>query len=144
MHSSMAPVRVLEYRVCYGSKDVPSEIRLSGIVVFTSRAESHKGYCHGGSMCSVMDDIIGWTGFCVSGKCIPWSGFTVQVNCNLLKPVQVGKILRLDCVIDKVERRKVFVSAVLHDPENTLNTESCVHAKGEGMVVVNRGVLPGH
>ena len=137
-------MRVLEYRVKCGSTDSPTGMRLSGVVVFTSRAESHKGFCHGGSMCSVMDDIIGWTGFCASGKCIPWSGYTVQVNCSLLKPIHVGKILRLDCVIDRVERRKVYVSAVLHDPESTSDNDSCIHAKGEGMVVVNRGVLPGH
>jgi hypothetical protein len=27
-----------------------------------------------------MDDAIGWMGFCVSGSCRPWSGYTVQVG----------------------------------------------------------------
>jgi hypothetical protein len=56
---------------------------LRGIVHFTSAAESHKGLCHGGAMCSVFDDIIGWTAFSVTGVCIPWSGYTVEVNTRL-------------------------------------------------------------
>ena len=68
---------------------------MAGIVHFTSKAESHQGFCHGGSMCSIMDDAIGWIAFCVTGECKPWTGFTVQINTSLKKPVRVGQILLL-------------------------------------------------
>ena len=146
VHSIGSPVRILEYRVKYPSKLGGGEgTQLNGIVHFTSKAESHQGFCHGGSMCSIMDDAIGWIGFCVTGECKPWSGFTVQINTSLMKPVKVGQILLLRLKIDKVERRKVFASAELVDPDgNSDDGQECIHARGDGLVIVNRGVMDGH
>jgi len=110
---------------------------LRGIVEFTTAAESHRGFCHGGSMCSVMDDVVGWTGFCCSGTVRPWTGFTVQVNTALQKPVPVASVLLVEGRITRVERRKCYVTATLYDPANG----NAVHATTEGMVVLNRGVL---
>jgi acyl-coenzyme A thioesterase PaaI-like protein len=138
-------VRILEYRVQYPRITGGEGTKLTGIVHFTPKAESHMGFCHGGSMCSIMDDAIGWIGFCVTGECKPWTGFTVQINTSLMKPVKVGQILLLQIKIDKVERRKVFASAELIDPEESMDDGSeCIHAKGDGLVIVNRGVLDGN
>ena len=96
-------------------------------------------------MCSIMDDAIGWIGFCVTGKCKPWTGFTVQINTSLMKPVRVGQVLLLRIQIDKVERRKVFASAELVDPDEKMDDGSeWVHARGDGLVILNRGVLEAH
>jgi len=113
---------------------------LTGIVSFTKRAESHQGYCHGGSMCSVMDDVIGWVGFLVTGECRPWSGFTVQVNSKLQRPVPVDSILLVRAKITNIERRKVSIEAVILDPKEDEEND-VVHATASGLVVVNRGVL---
>ena len=93
-HSSSSPVRIIQYLLLSkGVEDLASSSsssstdplpslsypRLVAPVLFTPRAESGRGYCHGGSMCAVMDDAIGWMGFCASGECRPWEGFTVQV-----------------------------------------------------------------
>lgn len=166
VHDRQSPVRVLEYYVKYGPGITHSDetmsktedntetkpairyknfadggvgTKLTGIVHFTKRAESHKGYCHGGSMCSIMDDVIGWVGFLVTGECRPWSGFTVQVNSKLQRPVHVDSILLLQATITKVERRKVSIEAIIKDPKN--GNDDCVHATASGLVVVNRGVL---
>ena len=73
VHDRNSPVRVLDYYVRYGpginvargdddgtATTVYKNFSrggvgttLTGIVHFTRRAESHKGYCHGGSMCSI-------------------------------------------------------------------------------------------
>mmetsp|Transcript_40689 Transcript_40689/g.41265 ORF Transcript_40689/g.41265 Transcript_40689/m.41265 type:complete len:231 (+) Transcript_40689:55-747(+) len=111
---------------------------LTGIVHFTKRAESHQGYCHGGSMCSVLDDVIGWVGFLVTGKCIPWSGFTVQVNSKLQRPVLVDSILLVQAKIIHIERRKVSIEAIILDPK----VANAIHATGTGLVVINKGILP--
>lgn len=166
VHDRQSPVRVLEYYVKYGpgishpdennskndsNPDAAYSIRyknfvrggigttLTGIVHFTKRAESHQGYCHGGSMCSIMDDVIGWVGFLVTGECCPWSGFTVQVNSKLQRPVHVDSILLVQAKITNIERRKISIEAIIKDPAD--ENDNCVHATASGLVVVNRGVL---
>ena len=95
-------------------------------------AESHRGLCHGGTMCALMDDVVGWTGFCATGVCKPWSGFTVQINTALKKPVEVGSWLRLEGEIVKIEGRKVSVKARL------LDVDGDVHCEAEGLVVLKK------
>ena len=131
--------------------------QLTGIVHFTKRAESHRGYCHGGSMCSVLDDVIGWCGFVATGQCLPWSGFTVQINTKLQKPIAVNTVLLVRASVTKIERRKVFIEAKLIEPsihnshddddddgeaEEDDQAGEIVHATGDGLVVLNKGVLP--
>lgn len=41
-------------------------------------------------MCAVMDDAVGWLGFCESGVCLPWSGFTVQIDTSLKRAITIG------------------------------------------------------
>jgi acyl-coenzyme A thioesterase PaaI-like protein len=137
---------------------------VTGYVHFTSRAESHRGYCHGGAACSIMDDIIGWTAFCCGtttdsgpGCCIPWSGYTVQVNTKLCKPIPIDSYLYIQGQITNIVRRKVYVTATLYDlrpnPNNNNMDMFCddvedheenriIYAMGEGIVVMNPGILP--
>jgi acyl-coenzyme A thioesterase PaaI-like protein len=110
---------------------------LTGMVYFSPAAESHAGYCHGGSMCSIMDDAVGWVAFCCTGSVQPWTGFTVQVNTALRKPVLVASTLLVQAEIVRVERRKVMVQAKLFDPDQ----DNAVHATCEGVVVLNKGIL---
>tara|TARA_B110000208_G_scaffold14006_1_gene17055 strand:- start:104 stop:775 length:672 start_codon:yes stop_codon:yes gene_type:complete len=83
VHSSSAAARVLQYYLLAqpaAEKGGAAVIKLRGTVKMTPAAESHRGLCHGGSMTALMDDVVGWTGFCASGACQPWSGFTAQVS----------------------------------------------------------------
>jgi len=145
IHDISAPVRIREYWVKWGqgqgiegfSKGGVGTV-LTGVVVYTERAESHIGYCHGGSMCSVLDDVIGWCAFLTTGKCVPWSGFTVQINTSLKKPIKVKSTLLVRGVIKSIERRKVSVEAELINPA----TGNTIHASGIGLVVLNHGILP--
>jgi acyl-coenzyme A thioesterase PaaI-like protein len=111
---------------------------LSGVVYFTTDAESHPGYCHGGSMTAVMDDVIGWVGFCAQNVVRPWSGYTVQVNCKLQQPVSVESILLVRGRITKIEGRKVFVQGELLDPSTREGEDVTVHAQAEGIFILNR------
>jgi acyl-coenzyme A thioesterase PaaI-like protein len=146
IHSPTSPVYIPEYYVRYGpgTTTLPGLDRggvgtkLTGWVYFSERAESHKGYCHGGSFCSIMDDVIGWVAFMVTGKVAPWTGFTVQINTSLQKAVPVFSTLMVVAEITRLERRKVYVEAKLIDPQNQYTQ----HAKADGIVVLNRGVLP--
>ena len=124
VHGASAAVRVLEYVF---KSDEP--LQVVGAAHFRNGAESHKGLCHGGSMCALMDDIIGWTGFCVSGECVPWSGFTVQVNTRLSVPVPVGAWLKVEAQVERCEgKRKVWIRSKLSDPN-----DGTVHCTAEGL-----------
>ena len=95
-------------------------------------------------MCSVMDDVIGWVGFCVSGECQPWCGFTVQVNTALQNPVPVGAWLRLEGEITAVDRRKVHVKASLVAPPRDASGKEVVHCVADGLFIVKKGLENGH
>lgn len=88
-------------------------------------------------MTSVMDDVIGWTAFHVTGRCLPWSGFTAQINVSLKKPIAVGSILKIVGKIVKCDRRKVWVDACLvavaEDDESEIE-----HCTAEGLVILKK------
>ena len=130
VHGARAAVHVPRYYLRGVSGGVGS--KLVGAAHFGPGAESHRGLCHGGTMCSLMDDVIGWTGFCATGVCKPWSGFTVQINTSLKKPVEVGSWLRLEGEIVKIEGRKVSVKACL------LSVDGAIHCEAEGLVVLKK------
>lgn len=162
IHHKSSAIRVLEYRLHHHIPPTPTETEtemndtnldsvpnqiytvgsttLTGIVHFTKNAESHKNHCHGGSMTSVFDDIIGWTGFCCTGKIIEWSGFTVQVNTKLKYPIKVDSVLKITCTVTRIEKnRKVFMTAKLFDPD--VDEGERIHGECEGLVILNRGVI---
>jgi acyl-coenzyme A thioesterase PaaI-like protein len=130
VHGALAAVHVPRYYLRGVAGGVGS--KLVGASHFGPGAESHRGLCHGGTMCSLMDDVVGWTGFCASGQCLPWSGFTVQINTSLKRPVGVGAWLRLEGEIVRIEGQKVSVRARL------LGAEGAVHCEAEGLVVLKK------
>ena len=114
--------------------------QLTGAVHFSEGAESHQGLCHGGTMCAVMDDVIGWTGFCADGDCNPWCGFTVQINTALKAPVKVGSWLRVEGEVSRREgARKVWVTARLVAPA-AAGGEEVVLCTAEGLFVLKKKV----
>lgn len=88
-------------------------------------------------MTSVMDDVIGWTAFHVTGTCIPWSGFTAQVNVSLRRPIAVGSYLKVVGTIVKWEGRKVWIHSQLllvrEEEEDDIE-----HCTAEGLVILKR------
>jgi acyl-coenzyme A thioesterase PaaI-like protein len=140
-HSALSPVRVLEYWADFSASDAADGVgtTLTGPVHFTTLAESHKGLCHGGSMCCVLDDVIGWCGFLSEGRVRPWSGVTAQINTSLRKPIQVNTILLVQATIVKRKGRKIYIDATLVDPSvKDKDGNDTVHAKGDGLVILNR------
>lgn len=92
-------------------------------------------------MTSVMDDIIGWTAFHVTGQCLPWSGFTAQINVKLQRPVAVDTYLKIVGTIIKWEGRKVWVHARLVGgmcSEEEDAAGEIVHCTAEGLVILKK------
>jgi acyl-coenzyme A thioesterase PaaI-like protein len=137
-HSRHSPVRISHYAVKYAPSGGVGTV-LTGLCHFTERAESHRGHCHGGSMTSVMDDVVGWTAFHVTGRCCPWSGYTAQVNVSLKSPVAVGSYLTVCGNIVKWEGRKVWIQSKLVSREDD-EGEEIVHCTAEGLVILMKDV----
>ena len=103
---------------------------LVGIVVFGAGSESHRGLCHGGSMCAVLDDVLGHTAFVSdSASKGPWSGATVQVNCKLRKACRVGAIMKVWGRVVERKGRRAFIEGGLVAEDGT------VHATLDGVTV---------
>ena len=210
LHDIQSPVRIVEYYVNYGTTPTATTTTtttttlvdrknkrggigtiLTGIVQFTKASESHKGQCHGGGFCAVMDDVIAWCAMVITGQCLPWSGYTVQINTTLLQPIVVNTTILAQAIVTHTERRKVYVQARLVCPQSiqalwqlksipfptqTMSTmmskrpdknqsnnkkpkqqfvsqttrmqnqkpivpDLILHAVGEGLVVMNKGIL---
>jgi predicted thioesterase len=84
-----------------------------------------------------MDDIIGWTAFHVTGRCIAWSGFTAQINVSLKRPIAVGSYLKIVGKVVRCEGRKVWVDASLLDVQE--DDDESIHCMAEGLVILKRG-----
>ena len=110
------------------------ERALRGLAVFNERAESHRGFCHGGAMTTALDDVIGHTAILASAG--PWGAVTVQVNCSLKKAVCTGQALLLQGKVSRIERRKVYVDAKLEDQNGE------VYATAEGICVTGVQLQP--
>eukprot|EP00735_Rhodelphis_limneticus_P007402 TRINITY_DN19942_c0_g1::TRINITY_DN19942_c0_g1_i1::g.1336::m.1336 TRINITY_DN19942_c0_g1::TRINITY_DN19942_c0_g1_i1::g.1336 ORF type:complete len:224 (-),score=26.69,sp/Q9CQJ0/ACO15_MOUSE/33.33/2e-07,4HBT/PF03061.17/0.028 TRINITY_DN19942_c0_g1_i1:276-947(-) len=98
---------------------------LSGLVYFGPGTESHQALCHGGSMCAVMDDLVGWTGFAAGNG--PWSAATVQVNTKLVRPMPLGALARAIGWVERIEGRKMYIKGIL---VNCATDEKCAEVEG--------------
>lgn len=140
-HSKHSSVRILDY-VIVAPTDSDSEVveananefpKIIGPAYFSQKCESHRGLCHGGSFCALMDDAIGWMGFCVSGNVKPWTGFTVQINTSLKKAVKVGSTLKLEAWVNRKEgARKYWIGSRLSNSET-----GDVHCEAEGLFLLS-------
>lgn len=134
-HSRNSAVRILQYSILAApdSRSCDSFPSLVGVVRFSPAAESHKGLCHGGAACAVMDDAIGWMGFCVTGAVLPWSGYTVQIDTSLKRPITVGSALKIESrVVRKEKTRKFWIEAVLSD-----GVDGTIYAVGSGLFLLD-------
>ena len=80
-HDTDSHVKIYGYQVDYDAK------QMKGKVHFTNNASNHVQTCHGGAMCCVIDDFVGWLGYCSQGQCNIGSGFTAQINTTLSRPI---------------------------------------------------------
>ena len=101
-----------------------------GAVVFGPGGESHAGYCHGGTMTAVLDDVLGHCAFiCGGGNTGNWGGATVKVNCSLKRPIKVGSILKVWGRVREKQGRKIFIDGAIEAEDGS------VHATLDGMAV---------
>ena len=135
LHSKHSAVRVLTYFLSTQN----SRVTLHGLVQTTQAAESHRGFCHGGVMCAIMDDAIGWMGFSESGTVLPWSGFTAQINTSLRKPLPVCQFAYVEASVERQEgSRKLWINARLSSPAlDRPDCEEILYCEATGLFLKN-------
>ena len=136
IHSRSSAVRILAY---FWN---PATQTLSGVVRFNPGAESHRGLCHGGSMTSALDDVLGHTCFVAGAG--PWVGATVKLDVLLKAPISVGQTLLVTGkVVEKTASKggkfKVKIEATLQEGEGVDGKPPIVFAEMTGMSIGKPG-----
>ncbi|XP_078063786.1 acyl-coenzyme A thioesterase THEM4-like isoform X3 [Mustelus asterias] len=96
-----------------------SERRIVGIFQPGPLLEGHASYTHGGAIVALLDGV---AGTCAAVICGPV--MTANVNINFKRPVPLGSTVVMEIWIDKVDKRKIFLSCrVTNSDGSELHTE---------------------
>jgi len=101
--------------------DVADDGSVSATFAFSENKEGPTGLVHGGALAAVMDEAITVAAF-VNDR----GGLTVNLNVDYKAPVPIGAEVTVVGQLEKIERRKTFLSAELRLADGTL----AVSAKG--------------
>ena len=108
--------------------------KVESVVMFTPNSEQAKSWVHRGALCALMDDAANWAGFCVSGVCDRFCGFTKHVDVSLKRPVRVGSVLKLIGETMEIKNRTdCHVKCKIIDPAYNDN----VHCEADCIFVMN-------
>lgn len=97
---------------------------LAGKAWFGPGAEGPPDHAHGGSIAGVFDEIMGASAW-LSGYAV----LAARVTAHFRLPVPLGKIVRYEARVSRVEGKKIFTACTLGDGEGTL------YAEGEGVFI---------
>jgi acyl-coenzyme A thioesterase PaaI-like protein len=97
----------------------PIEKRLIGLATWGPEAEGPPGCGHGGSIATVLDDAMGTTAWASGHRVV-----ALNLNVNFRKFVVLGSTARVECVVERIEGRKVFTKGKLTSAEGDLIAES--------------------
>lgn len=84
------------------SKDQSAQV--VGLVRLGTQVDGHEGIVHGGILAMLMDDVLGYGFYSVGWP----AAFTANLNINYRAPVPAETILRIECFLEKHERRKLY------------------------------------
>ncbi|KAK9868238.1 hypothetical protein WJX84_002908 [Apatococcus fuscideae] len=107
--------------------------RFSTIVTLGSNICGHPKICHGGLTAAVIDETIGGLIYVLKreGELPPGPAFTVHLEVDYKAPVPASTVVICTASLDKVERRKIFVTAKVENQPGGL-----LYAEGEALFVV--------
>lgn len=99
--------------------------RISGdilaLIRFGSQLNGYPGIVHGGITSLMFDNTYGWLLLTTPAA---GSAFTANLNVNYRKPIMPNSFATLRTKMTKIEERKVFMEATMHDGENNLLADS--------------------
>jgi acyl-coenzyme A thioesterase PaaI-like protein len=84
--------------------------RVTGEVVLDERHQGAPGFAHGGAVATALDDTLG-TLLVVLGQ----PGVTARLEVNYRRPAFLGRRFRLEAEVERVEGRKIHMTALMRD-----------------------------
>jgi thioesterase superfamily protein 4 len=108
-----------------------SNTHVAVLVRLGGATSGHRGVVHGGLACMLMDEAFGW----LSGACLQSQrAFTANLNVNFKQPLPVNSVVVVHAKLDKIEGRKMFMSAELQSLD-----KSITYSNATTLFVVSRG-----
>lgn len=86
-----------------------------GLVRVGTQVDGHQGIVHGGILAMLIDDTLGYGFYSVGWP----AAFTANLSVNYRAPVPAQTILRIECFLEKQERRKLHWRVRVTDAGNT-------------------------
>ena len=93
---------------------------VEGTVTFGNAYEGPPGHCHGGFVAAAFDEVLGMVQSSTGNP-----GMTGTLTVRYRRPTPLHRPLRFAGKVDRVEGRKIFTSATLHDGDTL-----CAEAEG--------------
>ncbi len=84
--------------------------------VFDAGAAGVPGISHGGPVCAVFDDVMGFVFTTMNGKI----GYTATMTVDFKAPIRLGSTIEFRGRLAKHEGRKLFIEAEAFDPDRRL------------------------
>nr|WP_306669666.1 PaaI family thioesterase [Rhodococcus qingshengii] len=84
--------------------------------LFDSGCAGVPGFSHGGPVCAVFDDVLGFVFSTLNGR----SGYTATMTVDFKAPVRLGRVIEFRGRLARQEGRKLFMEAEAFDPSGEL------------------------
>ncbi|XP_030043651.1 acyl-coenzyme A thioesterase THEM4 [Microcaecilia unicolor] len=90
-----------------------AELRTVGIFQAGPYLEGPIGLTHGGAIATIVDTTSGACAICTLGKVK-----TANLNINYRSPITLGSTVEVQCRVDKIEGRKIFMSTEIRSADS--------------------------
>jgi len=117
LHDTLLRPELLEQYEVYAKNDSDE---IMSVVRFGSKINGHPTIVHGGITSLVFDNSFGWLFFSVD---LPMA-VTANLNVNYRNPLPMNTTCILRSKLNKLEGRKMFMTAVLHDTNGKMIADS--------------------
>jgi uncharacterized protein (TIGR00369 family) len=86
----------------------------------TDLYEGYPGYLHGGILCAILDEAMGWAAYRLSGGTL---GVTAKVHVRFRRPAHVGQPLSVSASITRKTKRRIWTRAAISRKDGTVVAE---------------------
>ena len=86
----------------------------------TAPYEGYPGYLHGGIMCAILDEAMGWAAYNLSGGTL---AVTAKVHVRFKRPAPVGQPLTVSASITRKTKRRIWTRASISRKDGTVVAE---------------------
>ena len=111
--------------------------RVTGEVTLDERHQGAPGFAHGGAVATALDDTLG-TLLVVLGQ----PGVTASLEVNYRRPAFLGRRFRLDAEVERIEGRKIHMTARMRDDGDVVAEARALFIQVEPDHFLQTGAVP--